>query len=72
MASEMHPRAFEDAVLRLIHAAEQVNEHVMESGLAFRRDALRDEILYVRSLIDDARAKRRAAMRSELEERQRA
>ena len=61
---EPHPREFEDAVLRLIHAAEGVNANVMKSGLAFRRGLLTDECLYVRSLIEDAREARRAALRA--------
>lgn len=58
--TEPHPRKLEDAALRLAEAAESVNENVMGNGLAFRRDALRYEILAVRALVHDLRAARRA------------
>jgi hypothetical protein len=42
---------------------EHVNEHIMDNGLAYRRDRLRDEILNVRTMVAEHRESRRALRR---------
>lgn len=56
---EQHPRKLEDAAMQLALVAEDVDEHVMDSGLAWRRQRLRDEILNVKMLVEEAREARR-------------
>lgn len=56
-----HPRLMEDAAMQLALAADEVDRHIMDSGLAWRRQRLRDEILNVKLLVEQEREARRAA-----------
>lgn len=53
-----HPRKLEDAALQLALAAEDVDEHIMDNGLAWRRQRLRDEILNVKEMVERRRRAR--------------
>lgn len=55
-----HPRRLEDAAMQLALTAEDVDEHIMDNGLAWRRQRLRDEIGTVKTMVERHRSARAA------------